>query len=122
MLFHPWLCRGVQAALNEGWHSAQTDANLPEKQGEGQAVARVTELLRDRNLLASEYQAMYRDAAVNLRFAYGIDHSDLFRPSCVFGPGFREKLDDLGFVQCGMSADDGADPAMVRVDRIERFA
>lgn len=50
--------------------------------------------------LASEYQNMYRDADGNLRFAYGIDHSDLFRPSCVFGPGFREKLDDLGFTEC----------------------
>ena len=76
------------------------------------------ETLRDRNLLASEYQAMYRDAAGNLRFAYGVDHSGLFRPSCVFGPGFREKLDDLGFVKYGMLADDGTDPAMVRIDRI----
>lgn len=39
------------------------------------------EALQDRNLLASEYQAMYRDASGNLRFAYGVDHSDPFRPA-----------------------------------------
>lgn len=63
-----------------------------------------------RNLLASEYQAMYRDAAGNVRLAYGIDHSDLFRPSCVFGPGFREKLDDLSFIETRVPSDDSGDP------------
>lgn len=40
------------------------------------------------NALAVEYQAMYRDTRGNLRFAYSLNHADLFRPCGVFGPGF----------------------------------
>ena len=68
------------------------------------------------NALACEYQAMYRDASGNIRLANGVDHSDPFRPTCVFGPGFREKLDDLLFVQTRMLADDGADPFVVCIE------
>lgn len=71
-----------------------------------------TQVLATASSLAVEYQAMYRDAAGNFRFANGVNHSDPFRPSCVFGPGFREKLNDLGFSQSSVLPDDCEKPRL----------
>ena len=66
--------------------------------------------------LASEYEAVYRDARGNLRLAYGIDHANPCRPLSAFGPGFREKIEDLPRVETRVSADDGTDTPVIHLD------
>ena len=44
--------------------------------------------------LSREYEAAYRDAAGNFRFANGVYEGGPFRPTCVFGIGFNEELPD----------------------------
>ena len=68
------------------------------------------------NMLAVEYQGMYRDARGNVRLANGLYHADLFRPTCVFGPGFREQLNDLGFVERSVTSDNRPNTPMISVE------
>lgn len=70
------------------------------------------------NALAIEHQAMYRDASGNVRLAQSVNHADPLRPSCVFGPGFLEKLDDIRFLQSGVLSDDGTNPSVISGDRV----
>jgi len=54
------------------------------------------------NCLAIEYETMYRDSRGNLRFANRLDNADGQSPSCVFGPGFFEKLQDIPCLKGGL--------------------
>lgn len=59
--------------------------------------------------LAVEYEAMYRDSGGNLRFARGLNNPDGQSPTCVFGPGFLEKLQDIPSLKGGLLLQDISD-------------
>lgn len=59
------------------------------------------------NALSSEYHGVYGRAGRDLGGADIMDHSDVFRPDCVFGPGFREKVEDLSFIETRVLLENG---------------